>query len=66
MGLEEDDEDDVDDADNAENTAEADPWNADWKASLQEAGPLQEAIVKVNKLRIEVDIADEKIAANKS
>ena len=64
MGVEEEDEDDVDDVDNAEAAAELDPWDAAWLDSLKEAGPLQKALVKVNKLRIEVDTADEKIAAN--
>ena len=64
MGLDEDDEEDVDDAEHAETTAEAESGDAAGQESLKEDGPLQEARIRVNKLRIEVDSADDKIAAN--
>ena len=66
MGMDGNEGEDVDDADAFVEPIK-DPWDAEWlEREFKEASPLQLAHVKANTLRIEIEQADEKIAANLS
>ena len=65
MGMDGDEGEDVDDAEAAEEPIKVSPWYTEWlEDAFKEASPLQMARVKVNTIRIEIEQAEEKIAAN--